>query len=119
MAMAVSGMKFTEFLNNYNNATTKAEEAAAILDVVQQVREDQAIQRDETRKEILKEIQFQDLVTKKDLDAGLKTTKLELQKEILALELRISKQISSSKWQLIGTMVVLIVVPLFLRHFGV
>lgn len=63
------------------------------------------------------EIKIEDLATKKDLESL--ATKLELQKGLSDLELRINDKISASKWQVVGAMIVLVVVPIALRHFGV
>lgn len=77
----------------------------------------------EVKAELEKEFKMADLVTRNDLQMGLEVTKLELQKQMADLELRITEKMSTSKWQIIGftlsTGFIVIVAPLFLRHFGV
>lgn len=75
--------------------------------------------REEIREEIREELNFKDLATKQDLTALALTTKQDL----AALELRTDRKIESTvnkaKWHLIGMMLVIFVIPLLLKHYGV
>lgn len=64
-----------------------------------------------TTEELKEEICLKDLVTKEHFD-------LVLRKEILELELKINKQTSMAKWQVIGSMFVFFIAGVVAKHFG-
>ncbi len=114
MAAAVHTMNYNDFFSHYTKATTKEEEAVAILEVVQEAKREQAQEVAEKKQEILKEINLKDFATKADLQL----MKSELMNEMSGVRLEVHREISKAKWQLLGGALALVVIPIILRHFG-
>lgn len=108
MTTAIHSMNYNEFFSHYTKAKTKEEEAIAILEVVQEAKYEQVQEAAEKKQEILKEINSKDMVSKGDLEASESRLRLEIHREI-----------SKAKWQLLGGAVVLVLIPIILKHFGV
>lgn len=78
MAAAVLGLNYNDFLQHYTQATTKEQEAVAILEVFQEVKREQTQEFVVKKQEIIKEIRIEDLATKTDLEALRLATKADL-----------------------------------------
>lgn len=118
MALARHPMNFNSFLDRYTHTDTKAQEAVAILELVQEMKQEQAQEISQTKETLLKEMRIEDLATKADIEKLRLETKAEIEKLRLELQLYTSKEISQSKWQIIGTVILVMVVPIIAKHFG-
>lgn len=119
MAAAIPLVNYNDFFSHYTQAKSKEEEAVAILEILQEAKQEQAQETAAKKQAILKEINAQEFVTKSDLQ----TVKGELMAEISnsesRLRLEFHREISKAKWHLLGGALVLVVIPILLKHVGV
>jgi hypothetical protein len=98
--MTTHALNLNDFLKKYKDASGRDEEAAIIFDLMQEA-------KNQNKEELLKEIKLDDLATKQDL-----------QIELAKLELKIDGKINIAKWQVIGSVAVMIFIEVVLKHFG-
>lgn len=94
-------LNLNDFLRKYKEASGKDEEAAIIFDLIQEV-------KNQNKEELLKEIKLDDLATKQDL-----------QIELAKLELNLNGKINIAKWQVIGSVAVMLFIEIALKHLGI
>ena len=122
--MSAGALSITDLYSNLEKASNP-ELAGIISKAFEQVTLDQksiAVQtKEETLKEALKEINEHDLATKGDVlrveqNVSLLQKDLEYTKQ--ELELKIYREVSTAKWQVIGSIAALFFLQIIAKHFG-
>lgn len=75
-------LKYSDFINAFKNADTKEEQAVALIDAFQQIRDEQHAEVLDMKQDVLKEIKLEDLTTKTDLSNLDSSLKLYVQAEL-------------------------------------
>lgn len=109
--MTAGALSISELYTKLEKASNP-ELASIISQAFEQTKAEQQQFAVQNKEETLKEVHEKDLATKKDVY----TAKNELRQE---LELKIYKEVSSAKWQVIGSIVALFFLQVMLKHFGV
>lgn len=128
ITMHAAPLSIATLYSQIEQASNK-EMATVITKAFEQVEANQKELATHTKQETLKEVNLQDLATKADLKAEISELRHELKADIQTLEakfdtkmaeqkLELFKEISSSKWQVVGSIIVLFFAQIILKHFS-